>query len=136
MKKLGSRPADGVPVVTLHNGRGSSERLPVAPLICRAFHGEAPEGKTHVVHVDGRSKNNQQGNLRWGTASEIVEATWARGKKKAVARILEPREVDAIREQWGEESAASLGERYGVSAQTVRDIWSRRTHAEDDREIG
>ena len=39
-------------------------------LVCRAFHGDPPEGKNVVLHLDENALNNKPENLRWGTQKE------------------------------------------------------------------
>lgn len=43
-------------------------------LICRAFHGDPPEGKNIVLHLDENALNNEPSNLRWGTQKENLNA--------------------------------------------------------------
>ena len=42
-------------------------------LVCEAWHGEAPEGKPIVRHMDGNARNNRPSNLRWGSEEENAE---------------------------------------------------------------
>ena len=44
--------------------------LKIHRLVCEAFHGEQPNGRSVVVHVDEDSKNNRADNLKWGTQKE------------------------------------------------------------------
>ena len=39
-------------------------------LICEAFHGKCPEGKSQVDHLDRDPSNNRPENLRWVSPSE------------------------------------------------------------------
>ena len=39
-------------------------------LICEAFHGPAPKGKSVVLHLNENSLDNRPSNLRWGTQRE------------------------------------------------------------------
>ena len=48
--------------------------LNVARLICEAFHGKPPNGRTIVLHKDENSDNNRPYNLEWGTQRENMNA--------------------------------------------------------------
>lgn len=39
-------------------------------LICEAFHGEPPNEKSIVIHLDENGLNNRAENLKWGTQKE------------------------------------------------------------------
>lgn len=39
-------------------------------LVCEAFHGEPPDDKPYVIHLDEDAHNNRPENLRWGTQKE------------------------------------------------------------------
>lgn len=39
-------------------------------LVCEAFHGEYPEGKSEVDHINRNRADNSTENLRWSTPSE------------------------------------------------------------------
>jgi HNH endonuclease len=53
----------------LYPRRGYKTRK-VARLVCEAFHGFPPEGKTYCLHIDEDSRNNRPENLKWGTQKE------------------------------------------------------------------
>jgi hypothetical protein len=40
-----------------------------------------PEGKKIVRHIDGNKQNNNASNLRWLTASEMMQEDWQSGKR-------------------------------------------------------
>lgn len=40
-----------------------------------------PEGKKLVRHIDGNNQNNNAINLRWLTASEMMQEDWQSGKR-------------------------------------------------------
>jgi len=52
--------------------KGKSHK--VARLVCEAFHGLAPEGKSVCMHLDEDSRNNSANNLAWGTQKENLNA--------------------------------------------------------------
>ena len=52
---------------------GRSEEVLVHRVVCRAFHGPAPEGKPLVLHGDGDPGNNQTNNLRWGSHRDNLQ---------------------------------------------------------------
>jgi hypothetical protein len=47
--------------------QGKTKRFLISRLVCLAFHGLPPEGKSNVLHYDDNSSNNTPGNLRWGS---------------------------------------------------------------------
>jgi len=51
---------------------GTSKQYPAHILICRAFHGEAPEGKPYVRHlIHTKPPNNSADNLVWSDMKEV-----------------------------------------------------------------
>lgn len=44
--------------------------LKVHRLVCEAFHGAPPPGRSVVLHLDEDGHNNRPENLRWGTQEE------------------------------------------------------------------
>ena len=44
--------------------------MKVHRLVCEAFHGEAPDGKNIVLHLNEDATDNRAENLRWGTQKE------------------------------------------------------------------
>ena len=50
--------------------QGETKRILVARLVCLAFHGLPPEGKTNVLHQNDDGMDNVPENLRWGTLKE------------------------------------------------------------------
>lgn len=53
--------------------KGKSHK--VARLVCEAFHGLAPDGKSVCMHLGEDSRNNSASNLAWGTQKENLNAT-------------------------------------------------------------
>src|SRR5690349_20840109 len=46
----------------------------VARLVCEAFHGPPPPGRSVAMHTDENSRNNRPDNLAWGTQKENLNA--------------------------------------------------------------
>lgn len=95
-------------------------RLPVAPLICEAFHGPAPSSKHCAAHIDGNPKRNDASNLRWELKREMG----------AHQRVLSEHERDMILEDYGRISAEDLARRFSVGRSTIYRVWkgSRKIH--------
>jgi hypothetical protein len=70
----------------------------VARLVCEAFSGPPPFEGAVCMHLDENSRNNEPGNLRWGTQKENLNApkwlaycrgrvgansAWAKARRKA-----------------------------------------------------
>ena len=76
--------------VNLYNSHGKQRTESVHRLVCLAFHGEAPEGKTQVNHKDGCKTNNCANNLEWVDNSEnILHAYYVLNKKVKQVRCIE-----------------------------------------------
>lgn len=73
---VGSRDQRALCVLYL-DGRPKSHY--VHRLVCEAFHGPAPEGKTWVLHWDDDPTNNNASNLRWGSPKENSADAWRNG---------------------------------------------------------
>lgn len=61
----------GYPQVCLRPG-GKLKIVRVHTLVCRAFHGPPPEGRTHVNHKDRHRDNNIVENLEWVSGHQNV----------------------------------------------------------------
>jgi len=57
----------GYLVLNLCSDEGKQIQRKVHQLVCRAFHGPAPEGRGFVNHKDGNKQNNVSSNLEWCT---------------------------------------------------------------------
>lgn len=60
--------------------------------VCSAFHGEKPDPKSQVRHLDGNSLNNRPDNLAWASAKQnhsdkIVHGTDDNGLKNSRAKL-------------------------------------------------
>lgn len=54
--------------------RRGHKTLKVARLVCEAFHGTPPQIDSVCMHLDENSRNNEPGNLAWGTQKENLNA--------------------------------------------------------------
>lgn len=92
-------------------------------LVARAFLGEPGEGQ-EVCHNDGNPKNNNRGNLRWGTRAEnvadrIKHGRTYRGTPRAIPEAEWPRIVERARRG---ERKTHIAKDYGVGQDAVRRI--------------
>lgn len=78
---------------------GERRDEPIHRLVCAAFNGPCPPGKSHVNHIDGRKRNNVPANLEWVSPHENA-------KHAAENGLLRP----------------SLGERNGLAVLTESDV--------------
>jgi len=61
----------------------SGRHVSVHRIVCRAWHGEAPEGKPWVNHKDGNKRNNHYSNLEWSSISDNIKHAYeVLGRKK------------------------------------------------------
>lgn len=77
----------------------SSYPVRVAPLICIAFHGPRPEG-LQVLHIDENQDNNRPENLKWGTQSENIKASYRHGQRRPRRSRRHPLTVDQWNKIW------------------------------------
>lgn len=56
-------------VVNLYRGDGTRRQVEIALVVLEAFVGAQPDG-LHGLHRDDNKRNNQVGNLYWGTPSQ------------------------------------------------------------------
>jgi len=69
---------------------GVQARYKVHRLVCRAFHGEPPEGRPHVDHINSRRADARAENLQWiiqaANNAAMIErgrAVYVRGRRSA-----------------------------------------------------
>lgn len=60
--------------LTAKNGKVKTEL--VHRVVCMAFHGKPPEGRTVVDHIDGNINNNSADNLQWVSISENTKKAY------------------------------------------------------------
>jgi HNH endonuclease len=98
-------------------------------LVCEAFHGKCPDGKTDAAHHDGIKTNNTPSNLSWKTAAENTEdkvrhGTITQGTKCYNAKLADDvvRDIRAKRQDgW---SWNRLVDYFGVSKRSIRNVCS------------
>lgn len=102
-------------------------------IVCEAFHGPAPEGKTQVAHYDGNRLNNRAENLRWADSKD----NHADGKRLGefpkgedhVGAVLTTRQVVSIRQEVAGGPRGTMNQiakRLGLNRSHIRDIVIRR----------
>lgn len=109
---------------------GRAKKDYIHRLVCRAFHGPAPEGKAQVAHYDGDKTNNRAGNLRWADHAEnsgdgLRLGRVAHGEGHPYA-VLSEQQVREIRSLHGIVSMREIGRRFGICHQHVGNIIHRR----------
>lgn len=111
---------------------GRARKTTVHRLVCEAFHGTAPQGKTQVAHYDGTKTNNRADNLRW--------ADWldnrADGKRLGEVKTdqhhprakLTTDDVRAIRarHETGDVSGRQIAREFGIAHEHARRIMRRQ----------
>lgn len=115
-------------VTLMKDGKKHNHNVHV--LVTIAFHGPRPDGLV-ANHIDGKKKNNREGNLEWGTQSHNVKHAYdlglsdARGERNSQAK-LDAAKVIAIRQAADgvRGQCARLARQFGVSPRQVADILS------------
>src|ERR1035437_1361166 len=70
----------GYPLVKLFTEEGVGKRYTVHKLVCRAFHGEPPQGMRVVRHQHDQRQNSRPENLSWGTYSDNAKDAYRNGR--------------------------------------------------------
>lgn len=104
-------------------------QFPVHIVVCRAFHGERPDGMI-VRHLDGDATNNHADNLKWGTqieneADKVLHGTAPQGERHPHAKLTEE-QVLRIRDLTSA-THAELAAAFGVSPSTILNIRAGQT---------
>lgn len=114
--------------LTVVLGRNNTKQ--VHALVLTSFVGVCPEG-LECRHLDDNPSNNHISNLKWGTRSEnLYDAV--RNKKKPIAEKaphakLNRAAVFFIRENKNKFSFHSMGQKFGVSANAVKQVIDQKT---------
>src|SRR5581483_4863341 len=93
-------------------------------LICRTFHGPAPEG-CEVGHLNGNRTDNRAENLKWVTPKEnqahrAIHGTELKGTKQPSANFTRAQLEDILeRVVRRSETIASVARSYGVSRPSI-----------------
>lgn len=121
LRKLEYR--DGYAVVRLQADKRIFKPY-VHRIVCEAFNGPCPEGKSVAAHNDGDFTNNTPKNLRWATYAENQRdreghGTHNRGERSHLAKLT----WDAAEEIRSSSLPSSvIAAAFGVSAANVRQI--------------
>ena len=113
-------------VATIIDGKRKTK--PVHRLVCSAFHGEPPNEKSVVRHLDGDKTNNDPCNLAWGTyaqneADKRRHGRTACGERHGQVKLTDEA-VRIIRASvpvglWNASDAAKV---FGVDPSTIRRV--------------
>ena|SRR5690349_2095960 len=102
--------------------------------MCEAIHGPAPSPKHEVAHSCGRGHHGccDPRHVSWKTKSEnmldsVRHGTYRRNPHGNRGR-LKLRDVERIRRLRGKLTQQELGDMFGVSDSTIRDIYRGHTH--------
>ena len=98
-------------------------------LVATAFH-KNPENKKCVNHKDGNKLNNHRSNVEWATYSEnnkhafLIGVRCHKGDKSPRSKLKTNQvlEIKGILESGANITLKAIGEKFGVSWATIRDI--------------
>lgn len=102
-------------------------------LVCRAFHGEQPEGKPHVRHDDGNRTNNRADNLLWGSVQDnaddrVRHGTVLSGCDNPNARFDAPTVAEILADYNAGMAPKLIAAVRQVHVQTIQDLIAGRTY--------
>lgn len=123
--------SDGYPraMITIN---GKQKHLSIHRLVAKAFIAN-PENKLEVNHIDFDRTNNDVDNLEWCTRSENIAHTVAHNRQTSSLGVKNPRailnevQVINIRHMKGSAKTTEIAKLYGVSKETIKDIFKRRS---------
>lgn len=100
--------------------------LKIHRLVCEAFHGEPPEGKSVVIHKDDNALNNKPENLKWGTQKENLNMPGFKAFSSKKSTKINHEMAESIRKRHASgENAKDLAEEFKVTFQTIHAVISR-----------
>jgi len=97
-------------------------------LVLETFHGPRP--KFQARHKDGNHLNNRDDNLVWGTSAENILDRERHRKHQNTSKVLGLEKAREIREQYHKQTQEQLAKAYGVTARTIRAIFSQKVYKE------
>lgn len=137
--KFLSRAGNIRPFVTLRDAAGKCHYKTVCGLICRAFHGDRPEGKECCHDPDRDPWNNAVSNLRWDTrkanrADSIRHGTMILGAAHRWTKIADSQIVAMKGMYAAGMSQYEVASRFGVNQSYVSRVINnvRRRHISKD----
>ncbi len=129
---------DGYPRVTIPVD-GKLQTINVATLVCRAFHGQRPDGM-QVAHGDGVRTNSSAANLSWKSPKGNMEdrlhhGRAPRGERCGTAKLTDA-QAGEIRKRyvrgrgrWYRGNCRELADEYGVEMDTIWSIATGKTRS-------
>lgn len=114
----------GYRLFDLYDGKGCRTRVLAHRLVCAAWHGEQPEGRPEVDHLDGNRMNNDWRNLRWASKLENEENKRLRGchlfgERHGAAKLTEAQALAIINDDRPQRRVAAA---FNISQATVSQI--------------
>ena len=106
---------------------GKRKQFFVHRLVCDAFHGAMPKGKTITCHRNGDRTDNRPKNLYWATQAENMADRERHGRTMRgnghYARKLMDKDIPEIRKRLMRgEKQTDIAKDYGVSNYAIHDI--------------
>lgn len=110
--------------------RADKKTFRVHRLVAEAFIGPAPEGRTHVNHINFIRSDNRVSNLEWTSHLENMRHSQRHGRlkppkgEKHWCSKLSDKDVENIRAEYkaGGVTQISIAKKYGVGGSTVGQI--------------
>lgn len=102
------------------NGVGKTRK--VHRLVCAAFHGPAPDGQSHVDHINYDRADNRADNLRWVSRAENnahSQHRQAQGVDNGSAKLTEADVLEIRRDPYHRGMDTAFAKRFGVSIRVI-----------------
>lgn len=109
----------------LTDGQGRYRRVAAHRLVCEAWHGPAPEGKTDAAHYNGARSDNHYSNLRWATrlennADQRLHGTLTTGERNSQAKLDRKNAIVILAKfESGRFTVAGLADEHGVGTGVI-----------------